>query len=253
LDDPSSVGTLIGRLRPRVIFHLAGTTRPGPWTVLFRDHVQATAALLEAVRSRSPETRVVTVGSAAEYGAGPTGARRLTEASPTRPETDYGRSKRLQTEVALAYASFGVPVVVARLFNVIGAGAPRGFAVPDFLAQLLRAPSRRRSLLRVGPLSSVRDFLSVDDVCDALIALGRAGRPGRVYNVCSGRGVTIGELFRAMAEASGKPVEWREAPLPPGRSTPSRCVGDPGRILRDTGWRPRADALEAARCLVAGR
>ena len=106
--------------------------------------------------------------------------------------------------------------------------------------ELVRAPDRARSrragappVLAVGNLDAVRDFTDVRDVVRAYWALLERGAPGEVYNVCSGRGVRIGDVLDEL--------------LAPGGGARSRCASDPARLraLRHPGARRRPG--EAAR------
>jgi len=91
----------------------------------------------------------------------------------------------------------------------------------------------------------VRDFTDVRDVVRAYWALldmemkSPAARPDTVYNVCSGRGVRLGDLLDRLISLGGVKVEVRQDP---GRYRPSDIpvlVGDPSRLRAATGWEPR--------------
>jgi GDP-4-dehydro-6-deoxy-D-mannose reductase len=238
------VGARLARFRPTHVVHCLGRTRPGTLQQLNAAHVAPTFFLLEALRRLPvPRPRVLLVGSAAEYGAS---RRRLTESAPARPQTDYGVSKLLQTRLGLAFHALGVPVIVARLFNLYAPDAPATFAVPR-VWNLLRRKSKGRKILETGPQNAVRDFLALPDALEALALLATRGTPGEIYNVCSGRGLRVGELFDAMAEGAGVSVGWKTTGTGSGKSAASVAVGDPAKIRRRTGWRPRVDVLALAR------
>jgi GDP-4-dehydro-6-deoxy-D-mannose reductase len=103
-----------------------------------------------------------------------------------------------------------------------------------------------------GNLDAVRDFLDVRDVVRAYWALLDEGRPGEVYNVCSGTGVAIravlGELIdlaHVQVRTQVDPDRLRVADIP--------ClVGDPSRLRQATGWRPRHTLRDALRALLDG-
>jgi GDP-4-dehydro-6-deoxy-D-mannose reductase len=117
----------------------------------------------------------------------------------------------------------------------------------------------------VGNLDAVRDFTDVRDVVRAYWALLEAGtagapRPDSVYNVCTGRGVRLGDLLGRLVALAGVEVEIRQDP---GRFRPADIpvlVGDPSRLRRATGWEPRlaldrtlGDLLEDWRARVSAR
>jgi GDP-4-dehydro-6-deoxy-D-mannose reductase len=94
----------------------------------------------------------------------------------------------------------------------------------------------------------VRDFSDVRDVVRAYVQLLDRGKPGEVYNVCSGHGIRMGDLLERLLGLTGVRVEVRVAP---DRLRPSDIpiqVGDPSRLREAIGWAPRftlGDTLEA--------
>jgi GDP-4-dehydro-6-deoxy-D-mannose reductase len=96
----------------------------------------------------------------------------------------------------------------------------------------------------------VRDFLDVRDVVRAYRLLMAKGRPGVPYNVSSGKKWKIAhilDLLRGMAETG---IEVRQDPLRMRPADiPLQC-GDPSRLRRATGWRPRYRLEETLRDLL---
>lgn len=249
-DQFHSVKKLLVSARPDIIFHCVGTTFPGPWDDLMRAHLDPTLHLLEAVRSApGKKPRVVVLGSAAEYGSGGS-KKRFSERTGPRPETLYGVSKSLQTEIAMAYAQQGVPVLVARLFNLLAPDAPLTFAVSRVVKLIRKIPKGKTGSVSVGPRNSVRDFVSLHDAFRALALLGVRGKPGEIYNVCSGNGVRMGDLFDALAEGAGVKVRWVSEGRGSLRSQTSFSVGDFRKIRRHVGWTPNVNVLNEARALM---
>ena len=114
--------------------------------------------------------------------------------------------------------------------------------------------------MRTGDVSVARDFLDVRDAVAAYRALLEHGESGRVYNVCRGSALTIGEGLEILLGLSTVPIE---VTTDPSRLRPADvpCLfGDPGALCEATGWRPRrtmnqtlGDLLEAARAAVRPR
>ena len=91
----------------------------------------------------------------------------------------------------------GQQVFVTRSFNHTGARQEPSYAAPGFARQIaLIEAGRMAPTIEVGNLASVRDPTDVRDVVRAYRDIVERGRPGSVYNVCSGRGHRIHEVLR---------------------------------------------------------
>lgn len=238
--DEGAVRRVLSALKPRAIFHLAGSTAPLGPEALWQANVTATINLLEAVRRLPAPQRVPVIlcGSAGEYGA--PGSRPVPETAPARPVTVYGSVKLSQTLAALSYRHQGLDVRVARVFNAIGPGIPVHLALGAFLEQLRRIEGGLQPpVLRVGRLSSRRDFLDARDLARALVDIQQRGEPGQVYNACSGRAVPVGDLLLRLIELSGLKVELRVDPSRLKQADIPLIVGDRRKLAARTGWRPR--------------
>lgn len=244
LDDAPAVTAAVATARPDRIVHLAGQSSvrhswidPG---ATLRTNVMGLVHLMDGVRAAGLRPRVLVVGSADEYGVVGHGSIPVTEDTPLRPVSPYAVSKVAQGLLALEYAAPGGPEVVrTRTFPHTGPGRGEAFAESSFARQIVEVASGQRPpVLAVGNLDVVRDFTDVRDVVRAYWSLLEAGMPGAVYNVCSGRGVRLGDLVRRLLELAGVAAEIRPDP---GRARPSDIpvlVGDPGRLRAATGWEP---------------
>jgi GDP-4-dehydro-6-deoxy-D-mannose reductase len=142
-------------------------------------------------------------------------------------------------------------VLVARPFPHTGAGQTDRAVVPAFARRLVAARRDGASAIPVGNLDPVRDFLHVDDVVDAYVALLERGEPGSAYNIASGQGVTIGDVFERLRKMIGRHVTAVPDPSLVRQADIPHLVGDATRLRDRTGWAPRRtldDALaEVAR------
>jgi GDP-4-dehydro-6-deoxy-D-mannose reductase len=205
LSDAASVGRMLSSIQPTHIFHLAGSFT----NVLQEDlgnNVLAAGNLLAAVAERAPATRVVVTGSAAEYGVVAAASNPVPEDHPASPCTVYGVTKLLQTDLSLFYGRrFGIQVVVARVFNLLGPGASPLLFVGNVEQQISRVLAGSQDGLTLGHLDGLRDYLRPSDAADALITLMRTGRPGEIYNVGSGVPIRIRDVLTAMLAEAGVP------------------------------------------------
>lgn len=194
LMDPVQIRRAIERAQPDLILHLAATFS-NDFDEAYLVNVAAARHLLEAVEACDRRVRVVLVGSAAEYGAVTPDDNPITEDHVLRPVSVYGLTKAWQTELAYLHASRGVNVVVARIFNLVGPHLSERLFIGRLYKQIDELRLGARTLIEVGPLSAIRDYLSIDDAVLQLLAVSDLGDAGRVYHVASGRPVTMREML----------------------------------------------------------
>jgi len=235
LTDAKAVRRLLCRLRPQLIIHLAGGTHADPRTVYDNNFV-TTKTLLNAISTLGAETRIVLMGSAAEYGLLPEGRNAYRETSVLRPRNWYGYVKSMQTSLGEAYAREGLDVMTARLFNICGKGLPESLVLGKVARQLADIEKRQNSgVLQTGPLGGQRDFLDIQDICSAILSLIRKGKRGQVYNVCRGRSVMVRSAVHQLIRMSK--VTRVRVKEETGKAWHSR--GSCAKIRRVTGWQPR--------------
>jgi GDP-4-dehydro-6-deoxy-D-mannose reductase len=184
---------------------------------------------------------VLVVGSAEQYGRHDRAELPLAEDAEQRPLTVYAATKAAQEVLALeAFRSEGVRVIPVRSFNHSGIGQAPSFLLPSLVARAmaLRGSTDRNARLTIGNGGSIRDFLHVEDVVAAYIALVARGRAGEVYNVASGVGVSVKELAVQVLSATGV-----KAPIAPDATLVRTVdvpalIGDSTRLRDATGWEP---------------
>ena len=242
--DPAALLSAFTAAAPDVIYHLAAMTHVGqswdePLRVL-EVNVVGTAAVLAAARQCGSDPKVLVTSSAEVYGAVTDPSRLpLTEASSTAPLTPYAASK-LAAEALVVQAGLGhgQQVIIVRPFNHIGPAQRPDFAVPALAKRIVEADRRGASTIPVGNMSARRDFTDVRDVVRAYRLLVEEGEPGSVYNVCSGRDVSIGEIADKLLDLAGTSLAFEVDPDLVRPVEVPVLRGDPGRLMADTGWKP---------------
>ncbi len=223
-------------------------------------NAQGTLVLLHAVERCAPRAVVLVVSSAEVYGPVRDPSRMpLAEDEPMRPASVYGASKAAAEHYARAFAARGLDVRVLRPFNHVGPGQDPNYVVASFARQVARIEAGLDAPpLRHGNLDAVRDFTDVRDVVAAYAAALCAphGRlvPGEPYNVCSGRGVRVGEVLEGLLRLARKPVATETDPSRLRAVEVPVFVGSPRRLREALAWeakipleRTLADVLDDAR------
>ncbi len=244
ITDPTALLGAMSAAAPDAVYHLAALTHVGqsweePLQVL-EVNIMGTAAVLAAARQCGTDPRVLVTSSAEVYGAvTDPGLLPLSETSPTAPLTPYAASKlAAEAVVDQAYLGHGQHVITVRPFNHIGPGQTPNFAVPALAKRIVEADRRGSPTIPVGNLSARRDFTDVRDVVRAYRLLVEAGRPGEVYNVCSGRDVSIREIADGLLKLAGTTLEFETDPTLVRPVEVPVLRGDPTRLVDATGWKP---------------
>jgi GDP-4-dehydro-6-deoxy-D-mannose reductase len=248
LTDEHETRQLVAHAKPTIVYHLVGLIR-GTDEALYQSNVVTARNLLEVLQREAPSTRIVLVGSAAEYGMVPLEHQPVRESYVGAPVNTYGRTKRELSELAATVArERGQHVVIARPFNVIGAGVPDALVIGAIVKRLREALSGAppRSIT-VGRTDSVRDFIAVEDVASALIAIGDRGSAGESYNVCTGEGHTIGEALDRLAALAGEAISFERDQSLMRSGDVDAMVGSWEKAQRDLGWSPRSSFEESLR------
>ena len=242
------------------VIHMAGAALVGESmedpAKYYRTNVTAGLVLLEAMRAAGVKS-IVFSSTCAVYGEPE--SLPITEALPTRPVNPYGDTK-LAFERALTWfsAAHGFRAVSLRYFNAAGASDrsgerhdPETHLIPIVLDV---AAGKRESVTIFGgdyPTrdgTCVRDYIHVLDLANAhTLALDvlRRGEPmAEFYNLgCGGKGYSNREVVDCARRVTGKPIEVAMGPRRPG--DPPVLVASSEKAMRDLGWRPKHDQLEA--------
>jgi GDP-4-dehydro-6-deoxy-D-mannose reductase len=243
LRDAVAARAAVEDARPDVVYHLAGRAHVGEsWedpAGFLRDNVGMALNVLEAVRVAAPLATVVAVSSGELYGA-PV-ALPVDEEAPLRPQNPYAVSKTSADLLAGLYAdAHGLHVIRPRAFNHAGPGQGAKWAIASFTRQAAEAAERGDDPIafRTGNPDTRRDYTDVRDVARAYRLLAERAEPG-VYNVCTGRSTSAGELLAMLAAAAGAGLDHHVDPELVRANEVMEVRGDPGRLRAATGWEPQ--------------
>ena len=219
-------------------------------------NADGTARVLEVAAHRrlagASDPTILLASSGEVYGAAAT--KPLRETDPVRPCSPYAASKAGAELAALETSErTGLKVIVARPFQQTGPGQDERFVVAALARRLRGARLAGARVVKVGNLEPVRDFIDVRDACVALRALLERGASGGVYNIATGRGIRLVDLFARIAATVGvdaiaevDPELMRPADIP-------YLVGDASKLERETGWTQRIPLEQTIADVVAAQ
>ncbi len=244
LTDAPAILRALRAARPDIVFHLAAASTVSSSWVTPAEVLQVNAIgqvyLLEGIRTLDMNPRIVVACSGEVYGAVPEDHLPAREDTPLAPVSPYGVSKAAQDLLAAQYATaYSMEIVRLRLFNHTGPRRPSRFVASSFARQIAEIEAGMRPpRIEVGNLDVVRDLCDVRDVVRAYWLAATRGEPGAVYNVCSGRPVTIRRVLDLLLSSSEETVEVR---VDPGRLRTADIPalwGSAEAFREATGWEP---------------
>lgn len=190
--------------------------------------------LLEVLDGRG--VRFIHLGSASEYGD-PGDDRPLGEDRPANPSGTYGETKWAGSSAVIAARNAGMNAVVIRGFNLVAPDLPPVSPLHQFLSDVDALPSEGGTVELWWP-DTVRDFILLTDLAEAVALLIQVAEVPPIVNACSGVGLAFAEVVQAIAARRGKPVTIDSLDRP---GIPV-VIGDPGLLERTTGLRPAMSA-----------
>jgi len=235
-----------------IVYHLAANPEVRVWKASpedhFRQNIEATYNLLEALRREGDVEALVFTSSSTVYGEVDTIPTPV-DYGPMKPISLYGASKLAAEALASAYASmYGFRCVIYRMANVVGPRCNHG-VVYDFVAKLRKNP---KVLEVLGDGTQSKSYLYVDDCVEGLM-LGVERTKGRVEILNIGSEDRVNVKTIASIVIDEMELEGVEVKLTGGVDGGRGWKGDVKIMqldmskLRSLGWTPRYDSAEAVR------
>jgi dTDP-glucose 4,6-dehydratase len=187
--------------------------------VFLQNNTIGTFTILEAIRRHNHKARLLQVSTDEVYGEALEGS--FTENTPPKPSNPYSASKAAADMFVLSYhRTFGLDVSITRCTNNFGR-ALRDLPIPIY-----------------GQGTNIRDWIYVQDHCEALSTVLEKGKAGEIYNVSAGNEIANIEIAKKIICLLHKPeslitfVEDR-----PGHDT--RYSLDSTKTRTSLGWKPK--------------
>jgi nucleoside-diphosphate-sugar epimerase len=245
LRDAADVAGAMAEFRPDVVLHLAwwGVANSARFDRRqISENIDAASALVEAAAAAGAGA-FAGVGSQGEYGAGST----MREDALPEPTTLYGASKvatlfitrQLAAQAKMRHAWL-------RLFSVYGPGDNDVWLIPMLIGEMLAG---RRPRTTLG--TQYWDWLHVDDVARAILAVAVTPDAAGVFNLGSGRAVQVRSVVERIRDlaAPGMELVFGEIPFRPDQVM--HMQADISRLTAATGWTPEVGIEEGLAATVA--
>ena len=244
LTDAYSLENLLKECKPHYIFHLAAQSFvPMSWKApidTFNINVVGQINLFEAVRNVGLNPGIQIACSSEEYGLVKPNETPITEENELRPLSPYGVSKVAQDYLGYQYfKSYGLKVVRTRGFNHTGPRRGEVFVESNFAKQIALIESgEQEPIIYVGNLNAKRDYTDVRDMVRGYYLAIKKGKPGEVYNVCSGKAHSIRKVLDTLLSLANVKVKVKQDKSRMRPSDVPLLLGSYKKFSKQTGWKP---------------
>jgi UDP-glucose 4-epimerase len=234
LFDPDTLKPLLKK--SRIVYHLAGANRAAPHE-LMGVNVIGTLNMLEAMRQvADADVRLVFLSSFQVYRPTPEPVM-VDESFPREPESLYGVSKKMAEELISFY---GLPSIIFRPSNIYGPGCrPYYNSVISTFCDLM---VKGKPLTLNGTGEQARDFIYVSDVVKAMVQAAEYQVSGvEVFNLCSGKLISLNEVIDALTDIAGRKSEIVKNAVPQDYRF---LRGSSRKAKREFNWSPKVGLRE---------
>lgn len=210
----------------------------------FQVNVDGTKNILVACKKNRVK-KIIVASSAAVYGESLPDIK-LTEESKTNPISPYGQSKVKMEQIIKNFVSeYNLNCIILRFFNIYGIGQSDEYA--GVITKFIERVTQNKPLEIFGDGLQTRDFVSVYDVINSIYNAISNDNNG-VYNIASGKTVTIKELAEMIISASGKKLETKHTAPKKGDIMFSQA--DITLAKNNLGYHPKVGLREGIRQLL---
>jgi UDP-glucose 4-epimerase len=226
ITDQALVERVFDDFRPTHVIHSAAAYKDADdWVEDTRTNVEGTINVVKASRKAGVQ-RFVNFHTALGYGRPERVP--IPADAPARPFTSYGISKQAGEQYV---AMSGLPFASLRLANVTGPRLAIG-PIPTFYTRLKAGKGCFCS-------RTVRDFIDMDDFFSVMDLVMKVDAPSGVYNVSTGTGHSIKEIFDIVVAHLGVTLKEPVPEVDPGDDDVAAVVLDPSKTMATFGWRPQ--------------
>ncbi len=233
----ATIAKVLTSLQPDIIINCAGVVDNSEKAQL--NPIMTSNLLEEIVVSGLKLKRIIISGSAAEYGIVRPTDIPVNEDVPLNASSGYGLSKAQETRLALEFKhNQNLPIVIARIFNPIGAGMHPRFLIPSIISQVRAIEEGQGDTIELSGLSPKRDYINIKDVSSAIKAIVEGNPKETIYNIGSGKSTSNGELVEIILKNSKLDTRPRILETSKQDEPLIAIQADITRVREEFGWEP---------------
>ncbi|MEF3074298.1 GDP-mannose 4,6-dehydratase [Methylobacter sp. Wu1] len=246
LKDREAVRQQVIEAAPEAVVHLAAISFVGhaDASAFYNVNVIGTLNLLEALAALAQPPRSVLIASSANvYGNCERSP--ITEEQAPAPVNHYAMSKLAMEYMARTYLD-RLPLFFARPFNYTGPLQAKSFVIPKLVAHF----AQKAEAVELGNLDVEREFNDVRFVCEAYLRLLQKATPGEVYNICSGKPVTLKSVIELLGQITGHQLQVNVNPAFVRSNEIHRLCGSPAKLVGTVGEIPSPALVDTLRWML---
>lgn len=202
--DSEKVKTALQDLKPDIVFHLAATYSKN-FEESYRINFASAKQLLDVVvANHLSDTRIMLIGSAAEYGMVEKQDNPINEHFRLSPITTYGLTKSFQSLLTSHYHNtMQIDVLYSRIFNLYGNNMDSSLLPGIIFSQIKKYKDGDIQKIITGDLSQYRDFISVESAAFLLEKIALLGKSGEIYNIGTGNAISCRQFVSKLLSENG--------------------------------------------------
>lgn len=172
----------------------------------------------------------------------------FTENSKKDLNTFYSLTKYTSEEICNYFNnSTNLKIITLRLFNIIGKYQSSNFFLPSVIKKIIKQKENQENILKIQNPNSVRDFLDVRDLCEALKLLLNKSVKGEIYNICSSNPQKIKDCIKVICKILNyKPILKYEYL----NVKSNKIFGDNSKLSQSINWRPKFKFYQTVKDMI---
>lgn len=224
--DQLAVEDVLHRVQPEIVIHCAAISSVTSSVAqdYYSVNTVGTENMVHAALALPHQVRFIFISTAGVYGNQDTDL--LHEALCPKPVHHYGMSKFCAERVVMNYIDY-INYTIIRPFNIIGEDQSSEFIMP----KLVNAFYDRLPEVHLGNINVFRDYIDVSDACNLITQIiFNPAAIGEVYNLCTGRPVSIQTILDLLTEITGHEISVQVNPAFVRKNEVWRLLGDLSKL-----------------------